>query len=148
MKKIIISFLIVIILFVFPELTYSEIYREPPHIDIEIPKVKPPQDFPEKGGMKRSFLEDLPHKIEVSWEESLSIWTRMYHNSVSFWEKYIKDKVIGLWNRIWKRSQKEIEVRKEILEEEIEKEKEAVQEKVKKTSESLWHKLLESIGLR
>ncbi len=136
-----------------PISSFAILEREPPsEIDIRIPSVKPPQTIQEAEGWGVAFLNLLPGHMEKAWYEIVDLWTNLYHKAKSLWERHIKSRLISLWNSIWRRSQREIEEKKDILVEEIEKEKEAakeaVKEEAKRASKSLWQRILESLNLR
>ncbi len=124
--------------------------QEPTQTAINFPTAEPPQTLSEAEGLGRDFLNYMPHQIEQGWQQAIVIWTKMYHSSVSFWNRYIKSHLVNFWNKVRRKSKDQIEEKTEILKEELVKEKEtaqeALQESAKKTGKSVWQTILEALG--
>ena len=152
MKKTTLSiFIILISIFFYPALSYSQLNQELPKQDINFPSVKPPQTIEEAELVGKDFLNFLPGEIEKGWHQALNIWTIMYVKTVSFFNSYVKNFIKSIWDNIWGKSKEKASEQKDILQKELTKEKEEVQETIKEKnkeiSKSLWQIILEKIGI-
>ncbi len=93
-------------------------------------------------------------------EEATRIWTKMWARIKDFWNTYIVDMAQNIWHRIKDFFQRQIDIRRPIIERELEEEKEEVIEKIEKYLEeekqgfreriseffrNIWQRTLETI---
>ena len=99
------------------------------------------EESKEKGG---EILEELPQAVKnLSDQEILPVWKRMFGSVTNFWEKNIASKFKNIWQGILGK----IEEKKPELERELEKEKQEIKEELQegavKAGKSLWQRFLD-----
>ena len=87
----------------------------------------------------------IPEGLEKAWNDAVIIWQKMIEDIKNFWNLKIKT----ILESFWKKIEKEILIRKPIIEEEFEKEKIEMKEDIEsgapKAGKNLWERFRELI---
>jgi hypothetical protein len=113
----------------------------------QLPKM--PETFDEVWAFLKRIIEPLPNALKGVWQEAMGIWQRMADWFKNLWDSNIWPKIESLWQKILAIFGREIEKRKETIQEELEKEKQEVKQELKegaeKASKSLWQRIKDII---
>jgi len=104
-----------------------------------------PEDIEGAKKMGEKAWKAIPESLEEAWNDAVIIWQKMAEHIKNFWDLKIKP----ILESFWKKIEKEILIRKPIIEEEFEKEKKEMKEDIEsgapKAGKNLWERFRELI---
>lgn len=144
MRKFFFNILIIlsIVGLILPALAFSQ--------EIEVKeRPKMPPDLGDIWSFLKNIFEPLPRVLKGIWQEAVEIWQKIANWFKNLWNYNLLPKIKGTWHKILSLFGREVEERKEKIEEEIEKEKEEAKQEIKteteKAGRSLWQRIKDTI---
>jgi len=123
-----------------PLLVFAEGVGQPP---------KMPETFDEVWDFLKRIIEPLPQALKGVWQEAVAIWQKMADWFINLWNSKLWPQIESIWQKILAIFGKEVEKRKEAIQEELEKEKEEAKQEIKQEAEkagkNLWQRIKDLI---